>query len=194
MTGYSYDVVGNKVSNTYPDGSVVKYGHDALNRLTSVTDAENEITTYNYDPVGRPIEILYPNGIMEQKKYDPVGQLVEILRNGQQQSVYTYDPAGNLMSDSSTSESTMAVIIENIYNALNQLTVKTVKNELEQITGQFEYTYDKRGNLVKESDVLNSTEKTYLYDATNKMGCITNSGVDNKSNCCSHSAEISVSL
>jgi YD repeat-containing protein len=38
------------------------YGYDALNRLSSVTDASG-VTTYSYDAVGNLSGYTYPNGI-----------------------------------------------------------------------------------------------------------------------------------
>jgi len=37
-TQYAYDAVGNRTSLTYPNGKVVSYQYDALNRLSHVTD------------------------------------------------------------------------------------------------------------------------------------------------------------
>lgn len=147
-------------------------------RLTSVMDAEGKSTTYKYDSAGRPIELKYPNGISEQYSYDKAGQLLETAQTDKNNvksvlNSYTYDPMGNIISDDQPDFDDIMVKIEtvnNTFNSLNQLTSKTVKDEYGNVTNIFDYTFDKRGNLIKEVDTKNgNATKTYTYDATNKM-------------------------
>ena len=51
-----HDEYGNRTSMTYPDGRVVSYTYDRMNRMTGVTGLDGELTTYTYDAAGRRTE------------------------------------------------------------------------------------------------------------------------------------------
>src|SRR5208282_3752589 len=75
---YSYDKTSNIVSMTYPDGTVLSYKYDALNRISGVgsyanftytldsqiktiADANKITSTYTYDSMDRPLSIVSSN-------------------------------------------------------------------------------------------------------------------------------------
>lgn len=70
ITRYEYDVLGNVIRRTLPDGS---------------------ITTYDYDGAGRLMRTHYDDGSIIEREYDPAGRL---LRAGS--LTYTYDALGRL--------------------------------------------------------------------------------------------------
>jgi RHS repeat-associated protein len=59
-------------------------------------------------------------------------------------------------------------LVQNQHNALNQLTARTVRGLGGLLLSDSTYTYDKRGNLIGETDAFNGTTQSYEYDATNK--------------------------
>jgi RHS repeat-associated protein len=59
--------------------------------------------------------------------------------------------------------------VQNQHNALNQLTARTVRGLGGLLLSDSTYTYDKRGNLIGETDAFTGTTQTYEYDATNKL-------------------------
>ena len=164
---YGYDAVGNQTSIGYPDETTVSYSFDSLNRIASVTDSDGKSLTYKYDPTGMPIELSYPNSITEKYTYDKAGQLLKTI-DGLNTLLYEYeyDPMGNIIYEYKKGENESIPKSANFeYNSLNQLKSKTMSGG-----GIFDFTYDKRGNLIKENDrVTNAVVKSYTYDDTNKM-------------------------
>jgi RHS repeat-associated protein len=173
VTGYAYDANGNQSGITYPDGSSVAKTYDALNRLAGVTDADGTVS-YTYDSAGLVQSMLYPNGISELYTYDPAGRLLEITQeqNGASEPLnsFAYDAAGNIVENEGAGTGDARLeLVTGEYNGLNQMTSRTVMNLLGGVTGEYTYTYDRRGNLVEETETLSGDVKTYEYDATNKM-------------------------
>ena len=89
---------------------------------------------------------------------------------------YSYDTLGNLLKQSGP---TKGEEDSWQYNDLNQMVSKHSCGYEQKITRIYDYgyTYDKRGNLVKEEEICspttigpkNITIATYLYDETNRM-------------------------
>ena len=57
------------------DTAVTDYRYDRLNRLYSVTDANNQTTIYRYDDVGNRETVSYPNGTTTTYVYDALNRL-----------------------------------------------------------------------------------------------------------------------
>ena len=142
-----------------------------------------EQVTYTYsDTTGLLEEINHLNGVTEQYSYDELGRLAETTEVNAEGTArlldrFGYDPVGNIISRAGA-EFTAQIKdeqTENQYNNLNQLTERTIRDGGNNITHQYQYAYDNRGNLIEESDILNSQVKTYQYDATSRMVLGTNS-------------------
>ncbi|EPU1811163.1 DUF6531 domain-containing protein [Listeria monocytogenes] len=162
VTSYSYDILGNLLQTTFPDGSTETNVYNSLNQLIEKTDKNGTKTTYRYDYNGNTLEINTNNrisktgiGVMdtqvsetdslgfETKRTYNAAQLVETttMRNGAIQS-YQYDGEYN--------------IIATIDGAGN----KTQKQ------------YDGNGNIIKETDQLGN-ETTFTYTARNQLATTT---------------------
>ena len=81
------------------DTAVTDYRYDKLNRLYSVTDANNQITIYRYDDVGNRETVSYPNGTTTTYGYDALNRLqtLQTVNSGNQiisQFDYTLYPTG----------------------------------------------------------------------------------------------------
>lgn len=55
-TSYEYDILGNLVKTTYPDGLVETKVYNSLNQMTQSTDKTGIVTTYRYDYNGNTVE------------------------------------------------------------------------------------------------------------------------------------------
>ncbi len=99
--GYAYDPVGNVQAKTYPNGEAASYGHDALNRVVSLTDPLGNVTSYAYDPAGNRIRTEYGNGLATDYVYDAANRLVDFVTQRPSDGALIYqnslvrDPAGN---------------------------------------------------------------------------------------------------
>src|SRR5206468_11789866 len=60
---YNYDSVGNTVGMTYPDGTSVKFGIDALNRVSSAVTGSTTLATITYGSNNGVKSITYGNGV-----------------------------------------------------------------------------------------------------------------------------------
>lgn len=99
--------VGNLTALTYPDGKVVSYEFNKINRLVKVTDWNNRSTEYQYDANGRLLKTLRPNGTVLTLAYDVAGQVItrketDFEGNSIIQHDYTYDKAGNILEEKSS--------------------------------------------------------------------------------------------
>ena len=118
-------------------------------------------TTYTYDALNR---LTGSTRKLEIYPYDTLSY------------TYSYDTLGNLLKQSGP---TKGEEDSWQYNDLNQMVSKHSCGYEQKITRIYDYgyTYDKRGNLVKEEEICspttigpkNITIATYLYDETNRM-------------------------
>jgi len=93
------DVRGNlKAVDEQPSVSPrrrTRYDHDALGRVTKVTEPGEAVTTHGYDLLGRRISTSTPDGGLTEYRYDRAGRLVSKvtpnLRAKGQEIQYAYD-------------------------------------------------------------------------------------------------------
>jgi RHS repeat-associated protein len=158
---YSYDKTSNIISMTYPDGTVLTYTYDALNRVSHVGSYANftytldnqiksinygsKVTTiYTYDSMDRPLSISATNSSTTFESF-----------------TYKYDLTGNLITINNPTYSYT-------YDNLNRL------NSSIGPWGTVNYTYDATGNRIKM--VFGSTTTTYAYNAYNRLSSAGTSG------------------
>lgn len=60
--GYTFDALGNKLSETDPLGNTLTFTYDAMSRMLTSTDADGYTTTYAYDALGNQTSITAPDG------------------------------------------------------------------------------------------------------------------------------------
>lgn len=123
LTAYTYDALGNKLSQTVTDtasgqaqttawtynaqglvatetaanGAVTTYTYDAAGNVATVKNALNQITSYAYDAAGRVTTETAPNGLVTTYSYGSRGRLTGLNRGGQV-TAYAYTPSGQLAS------------------------------------------------------------------------------------------------
>jgi RHS repeat-associated protein len=112
---FTYDAAGNRTSATW-SGSTVVWGHDALDRVVSVTLDGQPVTAHRYDPLGRRTETdrgrvandpAAPANdqplLTSRYGYDLADQLTDLAHNwvgGGLTAGYTYTANGELESES----------------------------------------------------------------------------------------------
>jgi len=121
-TGYSYDNVNRLTQMSYPDGRVVNYSRDALERINAVQADVNHAASsiasaLQYRADSTLAEMTFGNGITETRGYDPVGRLVSQLVGAVDTRAYSYNAVGDMIA-----KQTSAEMDQFTYDALDRLT------------------------------------------------------------------------
>ena len=157
QTGYSFDSLGEVVTETRPDTSV---------------DPSGMTTTYTYDDDGNVLTSEDANGVTTTNTYTPLDQLSGVSYSGSAaHSVsYVYDTNGNRTSMvDGTGTSTYA------YDAFNELTSdengasKTVSYSYDSLGDQTSITYP----LGAGATWANTDTVSYTYDAASELLSVT---------------------
>jgi RHS repeat-associated protein len=136
---FGYDMNGNATAITDQRGNVTNNAFDALNRLSSKTDALLNTETYTYAPNGLLERVTDREGKISLRNYDSMNRVSRIS-------------FGATALTPTVFEST----IDYSYDKGNRLT-----RLLSSVTGPIDYTYDSMGRLSKETTALGSVEYTY---------------------------------
>jgi RHS repeat-associated protein len=127
------------------------FNYDALQRLTGITHSSSAGSTlanysYNYNLASFLNSETY-KGQTTNYTYDRANQLTNTDRSVLPDENYTYDANGNRIGNSF------------VVGANNQILSD----------GQFNYTYDKEGNLATKTNIATGTLTTYNYDFRNRL-------------------------
>jgi RHS repeat-associated protein len=162
-TLYSYDVIGNVISITFPNGSKVDYQYDAKHRRTGVDGpltAINDVWTTSYDKSGRPLSKVDPNGNTQTMSYDGLDRLLSIDYNlpSTHDVSFTYDALGRRtqMQDG---------VGTTTYNYDGLDRIKQIVDPLNKTIG---YTYDVGGRRTG-LQLPGSRNIQYGYDDANRL-------------------------
>lgn len=79
---YGYDALGRVTSLTYPDNKILAQSYDALGQLTNQVDWANRQMKFTYDKANRLVARTYPNGITQSNSFDSAGQLTGLAYGG----------------------------------------------------------------------------------------------------------------
>jgi RHS repeat-associated protein len=186
ITTYSYDDVGNRITEVSPRGNVAggnqtayttTYGYDASNRLVSVTSPKNKKTTYSYDANGNRATLVDPRGNVQGANpadytttytYDAAGRQLTLKDALNNVTTNHYDSVGNLdwTKDANNHQTSYS------YDAAGRILTITAPDG-----GITTLTYDGNGNLKTRKDGENHTT-TYMYDDAGRMTQITGQDPD----------------
>ncbi|MFA5882122.1 MAG: DPP IV N-terminal domain-containing protein, partial [Eubacteriales bacterium] len=172
-----YSYAGDYLTQvTRPDGMVDKYSYDAVGRITSAVDSNDNLGEVMYDSDGRvltltdtvgqsvyysyaPSQMARTNqaGKTQMIIYDQNGQMTSFTDENGNMSIYEYDGRGNMVA--STDQDGKITTYK--YDTRDNLVEK--KDPLGNITV---YSYDSSDNLVEIKDPVDNTI-TYGYDGRN---------------------------
>ncbi len=168
---YSYDSVGNRTQLTItPSGGtekVINYSFDALNRLKTVSDAQNQVTTYSYDNVGNRESISYTNGNVTNYTYDNLNRLIQQntldnLSNVLVDYQYILDAAGHRTQITEANGRTTNYTYDNLY----RLTTENITDALNS-NYNASYQYDTVGNRTQST--INGVQTLYTVDNNDRL-------------------------
>ena len=126
LTSYSYDSVGNQITETDPNGNITSHDYDSERRLTQITPPAPfgaGVTQYTYDKVGnriavkqgtggstpwqlttteynagnKPTVVTYPNGATSITAYDVVGRPSTVTSSSGRLTRTVYDAASRVI-------------------------------------------------------------------------------------------------
>lgn len=181
-TAFTYDLLGNILSITYPDSAptTVTYSYNNAGQIEAIPDY---VTDFDYSPIDTVSFIEYANGITTTNTYDPAHlyRLThKVTTNGTedlQNISYTFDPVGNITAISDTSDTNAAKDAAYVYDDLHRLTSATITNTANSADYTHTFTYGITGNITSKSDVGSYTyanihpqavtsdgTNTYTYD------------------------------
>ncbi len=183
QTFFSYDLVGNLMGITYPDGQQGTYYYTPEGRVERITQGNRVIISdIDYHLVGEAERTTYGNGIVVRDEFDE-GQLYRLVSRKSekdgveiQRLVYEYDLLGNVLGVRESNQGEVVREDQYTYDDLSRLTTFDVGSGLRTIE------YDRVGNILNRSDVGDflyeslhphavslAGPKSYRYDAAGNV-------------------------
>ena len=164
ITTYQYDLNGNIVKQTYPNGVEILRQYDTFNRVTSIVAKKDsavlQTNTYSYDAVGNVVELVQESQSRRleiSNQYDAFDRLSKETRiesstpNSSLVNTYFYDSANNIVEVVKTYD-LISERMEYVYNSLNQLISMRSYDSNNEAIHTYTYTYNGKGclNIVKK--------------------------------------------
>ena len=177
---YTYDANGNCliISETVSENGVqnvsvntITRTYDALNRVTSQTDADGNHIGYAYDTQGNLSVLTYPDGKELEYSYDKNGNVILVTDWENREMRFSYDKNGRLVRTERADGSTES----RSYDKAGQLLqIKDTAKDGRLIT-DLSYSYNENGNIEQIRDKnagtagMESKTETMTYDAVNRL-------------------------
>ena len=177
---YTYDANGNCliISETVSESGVqsvsvntITRTYDALNRVTSQTDADGNHIGYAYDMQGNLSVLTYPDGKELEYSYDKNGNVILVTDWENRETSFSYDKNGRLVRTERADGSTES----RSYDKAGQLLqIKDTAKDGRLIT-DLSYSYNENGNIEQIRDKnagtagMESKTETMTYDAVNRL-------------------------
>ncbi|MBN2086860.1 hypothetical protein JW758_00790, partial [Candidatus Peregrinibacteria bacterium] len=183
-TSYTYDLLGNPLSITYPDSSSVLYEYNNAGQMEEIP---GYVFDFDYSPIGSVSYIGYVNGVSTTNTYDPD----ELYRLTEKQTVnsavdlqnitYAFDAVGNITDIVDSSDTVASKTAEYDYDDLYRLTSAAITNTGNSQNFTRSYSYSINGNISSKSDVGSYTYNNIHPHAVTTVGSTTYTYDDNGS-------------
>ncbi len=148
------DAVGKLTSQTDPNQNPSTTSeYDGLYRLTNTIDALSNNTGYEYNVADQLIKVTAPNGAVTQYAYDDLGNLLSETSPDRGTITYTHDNAGNVL----TQTDARGITVTYQYDALNRLTDVTYPNTSENVS----YVYDQVISVPSVTNLCHALDDMY---------------------------------
>jgi RHS repeat-associated protein len=164
ITTFNYDLAGNLIKITPPDGQSLSYGYDNARRLVTISDSRGNTIHYTRNAAGQVIQqhVKDNSGTLVRavsRVYDDLNQLTTVLGNNGQQTSYQYDGNGNRTRSADADQNAT----QYAFDALDRTLSQTNANG-----HAAQYGYDALDNLVSVTD-YNGNTTTYTYDGLGNL-------------------------
>jgi RHS repeat-associated protein len=164
------------ITSATPGGAQMIYGYDALNRLKTVRDHQNDDTTYNYNASGSLQSFKMPNNVWHTYQYDWLNRLTNMTA-GQSLNPRTYGYTVNLLGHRTSVTDDGVRTVGYAYDKLFRLTQESIVGDPNNLNGSIDYTYDAVGNRKTRTgtgniagqipnDIYMYTANDWLHDST----------------------------
>ena len=148
-THYSYDALDNLITVTDPNALITQYGYDGLHDLLSLQSPDTGTAFYTYDAAGNRIAETDARGVHSTYVYDKLNRLSQIsYPTASLNTVFLYDQS-NTTTGCTTSY------------PIGRLTRFT------DASGTTTCCYDRRGNVLKKTQVTGSATLVTQYSYSN---------------------------
>ncbi len=159
---FEYNLGGQLVAMTDPNGGRAEYVYDAAGRPTAARNAVGNEVTSTFDAAGHEVTRTDALGQTLSFAYDALGQRVQTAFPDGTRVTEKYNARGNLIA--STNQAGHTTNYE--YDALNRLTVV-----VDPAGGRTEYRYDEMSNLIEYVDA-NGHATRFEYDGLGRQTAI----------------------
>ena len=169
----TYNLYGQPLNITDPNGVQITLTYDAQRRLASRTIA-GETSTFSYYPTGLLKTVTLPDNSSLTYAYDPAHRLTQVKDGLGNKIVYTLDPLSNQTAENAYDPSgALHRTHTRVFNTLSQLYQDV--NAANTAAVATTYAYDNIGNQKSAAAPLSRTTGE-LYDALNRLKQITDPG------------------
>lgn len=200
VTRSVYDARRRVTSTQDAIGNATRYKYDAKNQLLSLQDANGNKTSFVYDTRGNVTQTTDPLGLTSTYTYDTAGQLKKQVERSGRTKQFAYNDLGQLATETWLEEdNSQSNIIHYSYDALGFLAeandnfssvvfTRDKLNRTEQIrtagpngvpTSLLNYTFDAVGNILTQTDTINSVvgaTTTSAFDSLNRVTQLVQTG------------------
>lgn len=162
-TTFTYDVYGNKLTETDEKGNTKKLEYNADNQLTKTTLANGTAVAYKYDDNGNTTEKFVTADGKEQQNsyaYDSDNKVTQFTDALGRKISYEYDANANQTKVTKPNGDT----IESIYDSADRATGVKWNGQT-----AFNFQFDPNGNETKVTDVATGVVRDKAYDDADRI-------------------------
>ncbi len=195
-----YDSRNRMTTSIDAAGFATRFAYDLNDNLVSLTDASGNITRYQYDDRNRRIAEIDPLGNRTTFLHNSTNDLVSITDRLGRMTKFDYDDLGELTTETWLNpDNSQANIIRYSYDAIGLLEqandafssityTRDLLNRVQQMqtagpngipTSFLDYTFDAAGNVLTQSDTINSVigaTNTSTFDNINRVTQLVQAG------------------
>lgn len=143
---YAYDPNGNLTTVRSGGAAQLRRTFDALNRVTSFTDAHGDTLRYAYDPNGNLQRVTYPDGKAVDYEYDNANRLTAVVDWARRRTTFAYNANSQLTAIAFPNGATRQME----YDAAGRLVRRRDFTGGGMPIVDYRYTYDPLGMLTEE--------------------------------------------